>query len=175
MGGGILNDGSHELDYVCWLLGKPNSVICRASKTSSLEINTEDNADVLLSFENDLTANIHLDFLRQDYTRNCEVVCEKATIVWRWEWKSDRARLEVRTFNPEHSEKISSEFVLNEEYDTNRMYLDEMQEFIQQIQNHQIQKNAKISAGATADQSMRIMEIVEKSLKSAKSGKRIVL
>ena len=30
LGGGIILDGSHELDYICWLLGRPTGVSCRA-------------------------------------------------------------------------------------------------------------------------------------------------
>ncbi len=26
LGGGIILDGSHELDYICWLLGRPTEV-----------------------------------------------------------------------------------------------------------------------------------------------------
>jgi predicted dehydrogenase len=38
LGGGIILDGSHELDYICWLLGWPTEVTCRAEHLSSLDV-----------------------------------------------------------------------------------------------------------------------------------------
>jgi predicted dehydrogenase len=35
LGGGIILDGSHELDYICWLLGGRPEVSCRAEHLSS--------------------------------------------------------------------------------------------------------------------------------------------
>ena len=37
LGGGILLDGSHEIDYLMWLLGKPVDVFCRSGKVSALD------------------------------------------------------------------------------------------------------------------------------------------
>src|SRR5205807_10567443 len=48
--GGIILDSIHEFDYLTWLLGWPREVFAYAGRVSSLEIDTEDNADVLLRF-----------------------------------------------------------------------------------------------------------------------------
>lgn len=42
MGGGVLRDLSHELDYIQWLLGSMNSVAALGGHFSSLEIETDD-------------------------------------------------------------------------------------------------------------------------------------
>ena len=39
LGGGIILDGSHELDYICWILGYPTEVTCRAERISNLDGN----------------------------------------------------------------------------------------------------------------------------------------
>jgi predicted dehydrogenase len=42
LGGGIILDASHEIDYVLWLLGPPRELTCMAGKVSGLEVNVED-------------------------------------------------------------------------------------------------------------------------------------
>lgn len=84
LGGGIILDGSHELDYMRWLLGEVREVSCMAGKLSRLEVDTEDTAEVLLRFRSGAMVAVHLDFIRHDYTRNCELIGEKGTIIWNY-------------------------------------------------------------------------------------------
>ena len=80
MGGGVILDASHELDYARWFMGKVSAVTCIAKKVSALDVETEDNADIILEFKSGSVANIHLDFVRRDYKRGCEIVGEKGTL-----------------------------------------------------------------------------------------------
>src|SRR6202035_2236334 len=67
MGGGILLDGSHEIDYVTWFFGAPQEVACMAGRVSELEVNVEDCATVLLRFPDGTRADVHLDFIQRSY------------------------------------------------------------------------------------------------------------
>src|SRR5439155_21849771 len=82
MGGGIILDAIHELDYVRWLFGDPREVFCYADKVSTLEIDTEDTADLLLRFDYGLIANVHLDYLQPTYRRGCELLGRDGLITW---------------------------------------------------------------------------------------------
>lgn len=84
-GGGILMDASHELDYACWLLGDPVEVSCTMQNSGALDIATEDIADVTLRFASGAQANIHLDYLNQQYDRGCVIVGDKGTLMWRFD------------------------------------------------------------------------------------------
>src|SRR5438034_6395276 len=79
-GGGIILDSIHEFDYLAWLLGRPREVFAYAGRVSSLEIDTEDNADVLLRFDYGAVANIHLDYLQRTYRRACDFIGEDGVI-----------------------------------------------------------------------------------------------
>lgn len=82
-GGGVLLDISHELDYACWLFGEPAAVTCMAQTTGALEgLQTEDVADVLIRFKSGVQANVHLDYVRRDRKRGCEIVGTEGTLVW---------------------------------------------------------------------------------------------
>lgn len=82
MGGGVILDLIHELDYVTWLLGPVSELACFAGHVSKLEIRTEDTAAILLQFENGAIGTIHLDYLQRTPSRTCRIIGEEGTIVW---------------------------------------------------------------------------------------------
>ena len=167
-GGGIILEASHELDYICWLLGRPYRLACFARRVSWLDVDTEDNADILIDFKSGATANVHLDFVRQDYLRGCEIMCEKATLIWKLERKSGRNTLELRTFDPAHPERIESRMLLDVPWDTNDMYVAELGAFISAIRGGKM-AGAGISDGTLA------LKIALKALESSKKGKAVNL
>ena len=125
-GGGIILDSIHEFDYLAWLLGRPREVFAYASRVSSLEIDTEDTADVLLRFDYGAVANIHLDYLQRTYRRACDFIGEDGVIAWDYiaqsvtvYGKEDR-RIEV------FQESINTE--------RNQMFVDEMRHFVRCIE-----------------------------------------
>jgi len=82
LGGGILLDGSHELDYMCWLLGRPTEIMCMAGKVSRLDVSVEDCADILMRFASGAQAQVHIDFVQRSYARVCKVAGELGTVIW---------------------------------------------------------------------------------------------
>jgi predicted dehydrogenase len=81
-GGGILLDGSHELDYVRWLAGEVKSVYCVAGKMSELEMEAEDTALVVMKHQGGAVSEVHLDCTQRGYARGCKVVGTKGTVAW---------------------------------------------------------------------------------------------
>jgi len=71
---------SHELDYICWLLGRPTEVTCRAEHLSSLDVDVEDSAWIYLTFPERRRAELHLDFVQRAYTRTCKVVARRVRL-----------------------------------------------------------------------------------------------
>jgi predicted dehydrogenase len=82
LGGGILLDGSHEIDYVTWLFGTPREVACMAGRVSQLDVNVEDCATVLLGFPGGPRADVHLDFIQRSYSRYCTLVGPEGKLHW---------------------------------------------------------------------------------------------
>ena len=81
-GGGVLLDLVHEFDYIRWFLGTPSRLGSLVQHNNYLEIETEDLADVLIAFENNSTATIHLDYHQKKLVRNCIITGTKGTIKW---------------------------------------------------------------------------------------------
>jgi predicted dehydrogenase len=82
LGGGILLDGSHEIDYITWFFGAPSEVACMAGRVSRLEVNVEDCATVLLQFPDGTRADVHLDFVQRTYSRYCSLVGTEGKLQW---------------------------------------------------------------------------------------------
>jgi predicted dehydrogenase len=124
LGGGIILDGSHELDYLRWLIGDVREVSCFAGRAANLKADTEGIAEILLKFESGCLGEVHLDFVRPGYTRDCEIIGETGVV--RWDYKSRT----VSRYEPGAKEWQS----LKVAGDNEDMYVAEMRNFIASIQ-----------------------------------------
>lgn len=82
-GGGVVICQIHELDYLYWIFGMPESVYSVGGKCSDLEIDVEDNVSTVCMYregERTFPVSIHQDFLQYPPTRMCKVVGTKGWI-----------------------------------------------------------------------------------------------
>lgn len=87
LGGGVLLELSHELDYLRWIFGEVSWVRAELSRQSRLEIDVEDTAHLTLGFvpkedRTQLLASVTLDFIRHDTTRCCTAIGEAGSLRW---------------------------------------------------------------------------------------------
>lgn len=82
LGGGVMLDLVHEFDYLLHLLGPVSQVGCLCRNTGTLEIETEDLAEVLMRFETGVLGSVHLDYLQRKLVRHCLITGEKGSILW---------------------------------------------------------------------------------------------
>src|SRR5690606_21417659 len=82
LGGGIILDASHEIDYARWLFGEVDTLLCMADKVSDLELNVEDCATVLMRMKSGMQVDVHLDCIQRHYTRHCKIVGANGTMHW---------------------------------------------------------------------------------------------
>ena len=82
LGGGILLDASHEIDYVRWIAGDISAVFASAAKLSALDIDVEDTAALVLAFPTRTIGEIHLDCVQRGYSRRCVLIGSDATVRW---------------------------------------------------------------------------------------------
>jgi predicted dehydrogenase len=121
-GGGVVLDAIHELDYARWLLGDVESVACFAGKLSSLELETEDVAAILLRFASGAIGEVHLDYVQRAYRRACRLVGEEGTLTW------DFGTGETRVYEPERGDWWS--FAAPDGWSVNDMYVAELAHFL---------------------------------------------
>ncbi len=87
LGGGVLLELSHELDYLRWIFGEINWVSAWSGRQSSLEIDVEDSVHLTLGFMpgsagDGLVGTVNLDFIRHDKTRVCTAIGETGSLRW---------------------------------------------------------------------------------------------
>jgi predicted dehydrogenase len=82
LGGGVLLELSHELDYVQWIMGDVTSVTAKLDKVSDLEIDVEDTADLAVEFSSGASGTVHLDMVRRQAVRSCTVTGTEGVVEW---------------------------------------------------------------------------------------------
>ena len=158
MGGGIILDASHEVEYLTWLIGDVTEVTCIAERVSSLEVDVEDTAMLLVRFLNGALGEIHLDFLQRVYTRNCKVVGELGTL------EVDLSSAEVRLLRP--GATTSSPFQTDPDFDLNTMYIKELEHFLQCV-------NSLSRPGVDLMAARRVLEVALAAHASARSRRAV--
>jgi predicted dehydrogenase len=159
LGGGIIYDGSHELNYFLWLFGNPVYVQSQFTFTDILSADTEAIADILLKFDKNILGYIHLDFVRREYKRTVEILCENGLIQWSM---SDAT---IRIFNA--TSKSWNSIRLKESI--NDMYIEEIRHVIGCIRS---KSNSEIIDLEDGILSLRLCHNV---YESGISGKRLSL
>jgi predicted dehydrogenase len=80
MGGGVVMDLIHEIDYSYWLFGDLMTVRSWVGQVSSLDIESEDLAETIVETEAGVVGQIHLDYYRSDPRRTIEISGESGVI-----------------------------------------------------------------------------------------------
>lgn len=122
LGGGVLLELSHELDYVHWLAGEVESVAAQAGKLSDLELDVEDTAEIILRFKNGAFGSVHLDMTQRSMTRTCRIVGTAGTLTW------DALAHEARCYSADSRDW--SELHPARVLDRNELYVAELKHFL---------------------------------------------
>jgi predicted dehydrogenase len=121
LGGGILLDGSHEIDYVLWLINREvEDIMGLSNKVSNMETDVEDVAEIIFWFDDGSIGSIHLDMLNRKYTRYVKIIGENGSV--QYDFKSKI--LEYYNINSNYIFKK-----IYEDYDINQTYVDEIKHF----------------------------------------------
>ena len=127
MGGGVILDAIHEVDYLIWFFGAVKRVISNAGHLSKLDIDVEDYAAMILCHENGVRSEVHLDYLQRVKRRGLEIIGEKGTIVWQSEGKlPELCRVKLFSSDNERGKTLLE----SSDLDASVMYATLMENFI---------------------------------------------
>lgn len=126
LGGGVLLELSHELDYVQWLFGSLDVKHAILRSGDELSLDVEDCADIVAVCQGAIV-NIHLDFLQRKPFRKCRVIGSLGTLEW------DLIRNKITFASSKGDEVLYSE----PDWDKNQMYLNMLTDFISKIQGRE--------------------------------------
>ena len=121
MGGGVVLDAIHEIDYAHWLFGEVKEVFCAGGKISGLDIDVEDSVNIIMQFAAGFSIMLHLDYIQRTYSRSCKIIGEEGTISWDiggpFRWYSAKTKTWTAVDPPP-------------EYTINDMYIEELRHFL---------------------------------------------
>lgn len=159
LGGGIILDGIHELDYLLDILGPTAGVLCASGRLGGLGIETEDVAEIVLALRSGALASVHLDYISRAYRRSCQFMGTEGNLEW------DYDRPEVRLYR---ASSKSWEALPVPAQDANGMYLDQMRHLLRCLDGKE--KPAQDLRAARA-----ALELALAAKRSAQTGARIDL
>jgi predicted dehydrogenase len=128
LGGGVVLSLCHPIDYLHWLLGEVTQVYAFTGKLSSLEIEVEDTAEIMLRFVSGALGSLHLDYIQQPAQHFLEITGTDGLIKWN---NADGA---VKLFH--NSTQQWEVFTLEEGFERNKLFLNEMSHFLEVLEGN---------------------------------------
>lgn len=124
--GGVIMDDIHELDLVCCLIGDQfDRLSCIASNIGDLGITLEDTADISMVVKHDagytVPVSVHMDYLQRRPIRKFRIVGTDGTL-----------ECDILTPSLLLETPLASTHFKFEEFNTNKMYIAELEQFLQE-------------------------------------------
>ena len=169
LGGGVLLELSHELDYASFLFGTPDSLMCSSGKLSHLDIDVEDSAHILFEYQDKRVA-IQIDFLQLVPKMGLQIVGSKGTI------EADLIKEKATVYSPAHPDGQAMKDVRSR--NPNEVYLRQLDFFFaKSFADYQPRfKDSHTNENwASVRQAAKIIEIVDAAKHSNSHGVRVQL
>jgi predicted dehydrogenase len=154
LGGGAILSQIHELDYLYWLFGMPRRVFALGGHLSSLEIDVEDTASILMEYMVDglpVPVHVHQDYVQRPPSRTCQVIGDQGKILLDFHGPS------VKIFDGVGQLAESRAF---EGFQRNQLFLDELKHFLACVKGDETPKVTVRDGG----QSLRMALAAKESL-----------
>lgn len=163
LGGGVLLELSHELDYLSWIFGDVDWVQAVLSKQSDLKIDVEDTAHMFIGFKSaevsrQIIARVDLDFIRQDPVRACTAIGEFGSL----NWDGVDGSIKILKKNT-----INWHEVYRYQPSRDQTYVSELEDFISNVKSHTLPK-------VSGNDGLKVLQIIDAARASSNSnGSRI--
>lgn len=159
LGGGVVLTNIHEIDYLYWFFGNVSKVFSVTGKHSELRISADDLCAGILEFENNVIAELHLDYFQKPDFRSCKIIGTKGTVIW------DSNTNNVMLFDNKKNEWIK--ILKWNRYDRNLMFKEEIIHFLHCV------KKRKTTINPVEKDGIDTLKIALATIKSSKSRKMI--
>ena len=157
LGGGVLLELSHELDYIRWFFGEMKSVSAKIQNSGTLDINVEDSVDMIFASEQGYSVSVHLDFNSGNTRRKCVARCSNGDLIW------DAVANKV-IWHPAGGTKENETYQNDGDY----IYRQQLKHFFNCIENEKL-PSVSIHDG------IAVLNMIESAKKSHKIGKKVAI
>lgn len=160
LGGGVLLEISHEIDYVRWLAGEVTEVSAETGRLGGLDIDVEDTAELLLRHESGAISNIHLDMVQRVPSRTCRIIGSEGVVAF--DYLANSASLYSAATGQWSTLHTAGNI------DRNQMYVDELDDFLRCA-------SGDGTTRSTGENGRRVLQIALAARASASLGARVTL
>ncbi len=140
LGGGALPTLDHEIDFLNWCLGRPESAIGQIANSGSLGVDVNDHASLTINYPGPLAATVVLSLCRRDRRRGFEFVGASGTL----RFNMEESLLELCA-----PDQRSTVLWRQPTYRMDAMYVDMLEDFISALSTNR-QAPTPIEAGLDA-------------------------
>ena len=157
LGGGVLLELSHELDYIRWFFGDMKSVYANIQNSGTLDIEVEDSADMIFESDKGFSVSVHLDFNSRNTRRECIARCSNGDLTWdaianKVTWQTANGSEELETYKN----------------DRDYIYKEQLNHFFDCIENNK-------SPSVSLNDGVAVLRMIDSAKESYRTGKRIAL
>jgi len=157
LGGGVLLELSHELDYMNWFFGKPSDVQAKLRNSKTLELDVEDQANMIFTGKNGIPISMHLDFCRRHTQRECVAQTTEGELTW------NAVKKQVK-WKPYNANEVVDEFDFERDY----IYQQQLEHFLECVENG-------IDLVVSLSNGIDVMQLVGAVHSANKIGRKIAL
>lgn len=147
LGGGIVLDAIHEIDYTLEIAGPAAEVRGACISSGILDLDVEDVADITVRHAGGVYSHIHLDYLRRRYSRSCTVIGSAAQVTW----DVPRAVVELVTEAGAPPQTLA----VAVDTDPNAQYVAELRHLLEAMESRSPTCNGVERAAATVEVALR--------------------
>lgn len=115
----------HPFDYLRWIFGEVKTASGVVFNSGELEIDVEDIAEAMLTFDDGPLASVHLDYNQRPAQHRLEIVASRGSILW------DQAEASANLWSDKTGDW--KEIPAPEGFERNTLFLDEMRHFLDLI------------------------------------------
>jgi predicted dehydrogenase len=155
LGGGVLLELSHELDYLTWLFGSFDIKYAQLRNSEILDLEVEEIADLVLVNDEGTLVNLHMDFLQSKPQRWTSIIGDKGRLDW--DVIDNKVIL--------HTDKGSKCLYNEPQWDVNQMYITMLEDFVSYI-------NSKKNQCVSVSEALQSVELIHEIKKMAEWGKK---
>lgn len=156
LGGGVLLELSHEIDYLLWMFGMPSKVTAVGGRSGQLDIDVEDIVELTMQYKQPWRlVSVHLDMLQRRPYRRCRMAGTQGSI--EWDALADAVHLDSLQ---EKAPRMLLGVTLT---DKNDMYIDELRNFFSATA-------ACTAPACTGEDGLRVLAVIDAARRSLAEG-----
>ena len=141
-GGGALFDLIHQIDIALWFFGPVVEINAVLSKRSSLKIDADDIANLILTHACGITGSIQLDMLSPINRCEIEIITNNSIINW------NNTEGKLFETNPLHDKVLINQ--VPQLFERNDLFLSHMKHWINRLDNSNLISRCSLESGAEA-------------------------